>query len=647
MSIPHSEKGVVHGHIHNYNNLTYIHGHVHNNVKPKMEVDGENPDESVALINQSEKFNNDCAKFRDCQHFEFINYHNLNLLQEATRDSNMLLAANNASENIQDGGAESKKRKLNNCVQCQPKIMEVCCGQPHLESEVPKDVVLFEEVMNDNPQPKGEEDIDLPHFMNCEFTCQGSEHSTQTHETTPATTMKGDSDDQVFEKLCQQCMNYDPCEDPEGHHNQYAPECHKPIFNTETDMLILNDLVNISNMYDLPYTNPVDQSVNLLHSSISGLHDMTANIEHLPTENVPHQHHQHHHHHRIELHPHASCSSPKGDQNRGYTDDRLTSSLNTSEAVEITDHEANKNAPKQLKTNTIKFNWAFKNNGETFRCLWNGCTHSFQTLLDLQGHVFKEHIYNGNNVTQPENHCQWKDCTFLPENEDSLINHINGAHGIGFQIEFLDRNGTPQNFKHTCFSSATAIKAREDGTFQCIWDSCNQIFNSRKDLNDHIEVSHIPTGKSSYKCSWGTCSKTFTQRQKLLRHIKVHTGHKPYKCPDCNKHFSTEDILSQHMRTHSGEKPFQCQYCDKKFSSSSSLRIHIRTHTGEKPLVCKICGKRFNESSNLSKHMAVHERKYMCKCCKRSFDKLEQYNLHVAKCVYAKAKQQSFLACIR
>lgn len=67
-SVP-AHKGVVHGHIHNYNNLTYIHGHIHKN---DVE-DGAVPDPDDVL---------NCAQYQDCEHFEFINCHSLNLFGE-------------------------------------------------------------------------------------------------------------------------------------------------------------------------------------------------------------------------------------------------------------------------------------------------------------------------------------------------------------------------------------------------------------------------------------------------------------------------------------------------------------------------------------------------------------------------------------
>ncbi|KAH3900574.1 Zap1p SCDLUD_003565 [Saccharomycodes ludwigii] len=104
--------GIVHGHIHNYNNLTYIHGHIHNHKKQNSITDDTNKNHNVAtktvpntdvidhtgdaipsgtteynlscpgVYKNAEKNENNasiCNNFDDCQHFEFINYHNFNL----------------------------------------------------------------------------------------------------------------------------------------------------------------------------------------------------------------------------------------------------------------------------------------------------------------------------------------------------------------------------------------------------------------------------------------------------------------------------------------------------------------------------------------------------------------------------------------
>ena len=103
VSAVHLDEGIVHGHIHNCNNITYVHGHIHHNVQLYPNIRPS----SVGPLSQNEEFvqgTNTAApmfpgdpnsgrtnlfspqqpqpqpqpqqKFRETQHFEFIDYNN-------------------------------------------------------------------------------------------------------------------------------------------------------------------------------------------------------------------------------------------------------------------------------------------------------------------------------------------------------------------------------------------------------------------------------------------------------------------------------------------------------------------------------------------------------------------------------------------
>lgn len=657
------DRGVVHGHIHNYNNLTYIHGHVHKKSKVASVKPLDRKDEFIEPALSFPSNNKiDCSKFEDCKHFNFINCHNL--FQEPS--SCLINAEGGADKQTQimshktllpqnpDRQSQlpsSKRARLNSCTQCQFQIMEVCCEQSHHNPEVPLEVVPFEKdskLGSAELNTESSKTLDIFNLINWDFTCHDDlaahDHDLSANTIDSSSTSSCDCNNKRFERLCKQSVSYDPYGHDQDYKNQYMRNLNGHFFDNDTDMRVLNDLVNISNTCEAPSAKLTDQPINLLQPSIYGTHTTDMSSKTLKQE--ADGNHCNHHHHRIELHNHVSNGTP----NNSFLFDNIhTENINTllNSYVDISDTEQEKNATKNAqKTNTINLNWSLKSSTtQNYECKWNDCLENLLTPLDLQPHTVKEYI-DIDITLEPNQLCHWKDCNYISKDTDSFINHMDDTHGISFEAQFLDQKVWKAKKSTLRCTSSKSVKPGDDGTFRCEWAKCKIKLNSRRELNEHIEASHVPSGQSSYQCAWDFCHKNFTQRQKLLRHLKVHTGYKPFICSDCRKKFSTEDILVQHMRTHSGEKPFTCHYCDKRFSTSSSLRIHIRIHTGEKPLICKICGKKFNESSNLNKHIKVHKRKYMCDCCKRSFNLLEQYNNHVSKCGQMNKKEQPKSECL-
>jgi uncharacterized Zn-finger protein len=52
------------------------------------------------------------------------------------------------------------------------------------------------------------------------------------------------------------------------------------------------------------------------------------------------------------------------------------------------------------------------------------------------------------------------------------------------------------------------------------------------------------------------CSKTFAQKANRDRHVCLHTGEKPYSCPECDEKFSRGDKLKLHRtRVHKVQFP--------------------------------------------------------------------------------------------
>ena len=76
----------------------------------------------------------------------------------------------------------------------------------------------------------------------------------------------------------------------------------------------------------------------------------------------------------------------------------------------------------------------------------------------------------------------------------------------------------------------------------------------------------------------GVCFKVLSSRGALRIHYRVHTGERPFACPECSMAFAKNGDLTRHMRSHTDERPFQCPTCGKHFRQTSHLKEHAKRH---------------------------------------------------------------------
>uniref|UniRef100_A0A182PW64 C2H2-type domain-containing protein n=1 Tax=Anopheles epiroticus TaxID=199890 RepID=A0A182PW64_9DIPT len=234
-----------------------------------------------------------------------------------------------------------------------------------------------------------------------------------------------------------------------------------------------------------------------------------------------------------------------------------------------------------------------------------------------------------------------------------------------------EENPDPDDLdKLTPFEAAKISELRSEMTGETHYTCtiCGGQFADKTVIREHLGTVHAAIKKRS--CEY--CGRTFVQTGDLTRHVRIHTGHRPFKCPfdDCGFAFISSGDLHKHVRRHTQHptpKPHVCDQCGKDFERSYDLkrhktmheksdpnfkgitcgvcgkvfarrdqfRAHTYRHIGYRPYQCEICGKAFADPSNFSKHARLHEMdgvEVVCHFCGRLFKSKGAISKHIFHC---------------
>ena len=211
-------------------------------------------------------------------------------------------------------------------------------------------------------------------------------------------------------------------------------------------------------------------------------------------------------------------------------------------------------------------------------------------------------------------------CGLIMSSSTGLRRHMAQSHPEFFKTTLpIFQKRFECTYCHKLFASKAYLAVHHkihtgEKPFKCPEKDCLYSAVSKDSLKKHSERAH---GKMK-RLTCSLCDQTFTYYSHKRAHMLKHYNLKPFQCTECNRSFYSRRHLQDHMRKHTGDAKYRCDKCDISYILPDSLRKHYEQHLSS-PIECHICGKKFWITGRYNKHMLMHRREYKNKVNPRPY----------------------------
>ncbi|XP_050073092.1 zinc finger protein 208-like [Anopheles maculipalpis] len=139
-------------------------------------------------------------------------------------------------------------------------------------------------------------------------------------------------------------------------------------------------------------------------------------------------------------------------------------------------------------------------------------------------------------------------------------------------------------------------------------------YGNLRELNKHMRKAHDQAVATMIKCP--LCDKKFRYRGKMIEHRDMHLYPERFRCVVCQE---VHQNMAEHMKNKHQERTYCCDECGKRFPFKARLTAHVKKMHTTKDVVCDQCQKSFSKYTIEDHKRAVHESKFICEHCPRTF----------------------------